>query len=248
MTALRVAVSLSGEGEVRIEGAEAHYLLRVHRVPRGGTFLAFDPEARLEADAVLTDVRGGVAVCEVSGVRPAGLVANRPLWLLQGISKGDRFDLVVRDACALGVTDIVPVATTRCAVNAREGQGRLERWKKIAVASARQCGRGDLPRVHVPVGLVGAMRMPPEQSVRLCLWEESARPIAGELEKLAGGMAVALLIGPEGGLEAGEVEQARGAGFADVSLGPYVLRTETAATAVLGVVMAWRERGLGRFR
>jgi len=237
---LRVPVRQLREGRIELDPDAARYVARVHRLRVGAALLLFDPEERLEADAVLISSDRRSVVCEASAPGPASRVAAHPLWLLQGISKGERFDLAVRDAAALGVTDIVPVAFSRCDGKLAEAsEARRRRWERIAVEASRQSGRGDVARIHPAMPPAQAFACVPEGS-RLCLWELSDRPLRSLREALQESNAISLVVGPEGGLEQEEVELARAHGFVDVSLGPFVLRTETATTAALGAMRVLR--------
>jgi 16S rRNA (uracil1498-N3)-methyltransferase len=245
MSTLRVPVAGLHQGRFDLDASASHYVARVNRLGPGDRFVAFDPEARLEADAVVVQATRRCVVCEVTGVRAATLVAVRPLWLLQGLSKGERFDLVVRDATALGVTDIVPVGLARCDVKLLDaGESRRTRWARISAEASRQCGRGDVPTLHRCMDTSQALEEVPGDALRICLWERATRPVGALADAISKASSLALLIGPEGGLEEAEVRMAQEAGFSDVSFGPYILRTETAATAALGAVRAlWGSDG-----
>jgi len=239
MRELRVPVEGLREGPFELDPAASRYVSRVNRLAAGDRFVAFDPDARLEAEARVVRVGRRAVVCELAAPRAAALIAKRPLWLLQGLCKGERFDQVVRDATALGVTDIVPVGLARCDVKLTDGSAaRPKRWARIAVEAARQCGRGDVARLYPHVDLTRAMAQVPGDALRICLWELATEPLASLASEMARATSIALLIGPEGGLESVEVQRARQAGFRSASLGPFILRTETAATATLGAVMA----------
>jgi 16S rRNA (uracil1498-N3)-methyltransferase len=240
MSTLRVPVDGLRAGTFELDAAAARYVARVHRLGHGDSFVAFDPQARLEAEAVILRADRKRITCEVKSVRTAAHTARRPLWLLQALSKGDRFDQVVRDATALGGTDIVAVACARCDVVVTDGsEARRRRWGRVSVEASRQCGRGDTVTIHPFTNLAEAIAMVPADAVRVCLWENATRPLRELQDKIVNAPSLALFIGPEGGLEQGEVEIASEHGFEPVSMGPFILRTETAATAVLGAVRAW---------
>jgi 16S rRNA (uracil1498-N3)-methyltransferase len=201
--------------------------------------MVFDPEQGVEANAVVTLSSRGRVRCEVGEVSRATCVPDVAAWLLLGVCKGDRFEWALREATALGVTEIVPVWMARSASAGTRADGkRMERWRRILVEGARQSGRGDIPGLTEPMGLEGVGELLPEDLTRVCLWEGAREPAGPWLSKGAGGLA--LMVGPEGGMEVEEVDCARALGFAVVSLGSTILRTETAVVVALG---AWR---LGR--
>ncbi len=234
MSRVRVPIRGLSPGSRELEAEAARYVGRVHRLREGDEFIVFDPERRVEAGAVVISSCRGRVRCEVGEVSRATCVPDVAAWLLLGVCKGDRFEWALREATALGVTEIVPVWMVRSASAGTRADGkRLERWRRIVVEGARQSGRGDIPGLHEPTSLEG-VRLPGEVT-KVCLWE-GARESAGPwLCKGAGGLA--LLVGPEGGMELEEVECARDQGFAVVSLGSTILRTETAVVVALG---AWR--------
>jgi 16S rRNA (uracil1498-N3)-methyltransferase len=154
----------------------------------------------------------------------------------QGISKGDRMDFVIQKAVELGVAEITPLITERCVVklNQERWQKKLLQWQKIAISACEQCGRNVVPTIHSPLALQEWMQQSTRQ-LRLTL-NPKAQMRMLQLHPPKDG--VRLLIGPEGGFSDAEVYQAEQIGFYDVSLGPRVLRTETAALASLAILQA----------
>lgn len=226
---MRVWVADLSAGERRLDPDASKYVARVHRLGPGDRFVAFDPEARLEADAVIVRVDGRSVAVALSEPRQAQALAAIEVTLLQGIGKGDKLDRVVRDATALGAARIVGVETERSVV--QRAEKRSERLRAIALDAARQSGRGDLPRIQVGVRLADALAGVTAER-RVCLDPRAPAPLS-----LSGEGSLALLIGPEGGLTPDEIALAEEHGFVRASFGSLVLRTETAATAVLGAIV-----------
>jgi 16S rRNA (uracil1498-N3)-methyltransferase len=217
----------------------SRYVARVRRVRPGEKLVLFHPGEAREADATVVEIgRSGVR-CQVLSVRASTLRAGRKITLLQAIGKGNKFDAIVRDATELGATEVVAVETIRGVVRLRErGEDRLRRWRRVAAEAARQCGRGDAPQITGPLPWTEALgRAADHHSVRLCPWEGASEPIGRVLRGLGAQEAIVIAVGPEGGLGEGEVASARAHGFSVVSLGPFILRTETVATAVLGSLL-----------
>ncbi len=221
---------------------EAAHHLRVLRVGVGDALVLFDGLG-YERDATVHAVaRNGVAVT-LRGPRREGARADgaRVTWL-QGYPKGDKLDTIVRQATELGVYAIRPVYTARSVPRERNDRGaaRVARWERIAEEAARQSGRADLPVVLPPLPLDEALvTLSDHASLRLVAWESSTRPLLDVAFDAPEAPAVALA-GPEGGLAADEVARCEAAGFVAVSLGPRVLRAETVAPALLGVLSALR--------
>ena len=238
---LRVPVSPLVTGELTLDRAASRYVARVHRLGIGEVLFLFDPAAAREAEATVVAVGRAGVVCRVGEIRPAQARTERSTTLLQGIGKGDKLDAVVRDATELGATRVVAVQTARSIVrisgNERAPE-RLARWRRIAAEAARQCGRADAPEIEGPLDLPGALALTAdERALKLCLWERATAPVGPMLRALAADTPLVVLIGPEGGLEESEVTAAEDRGFFPVSLGPLILRTETAATAILGAAL-----------
>lgn len=236
---IRAPVPGLAPGERRLEGALAHYLVRVLRLRAGDTFVAFDPATAAEADATTAWADADAITVRFGALRPGAARAAREITWIQGLAKGDKCDGVARDATELGATRIV-VATTRRSVvklDAARAAERQARWARIAQEAARQSGRADAPRVEAPRGWSDALALAADATGRFVLWERATAPLGPALlAALAGDGALAFACGPEGGLEDREVEEALAAGWTIASLGPFALRTETVAAAVLGAV------------
>ena len=235
MATLRVPLSPLQAGERELPEEQARYVRRVHRLAVGDRFLAFDPEARLEAVAEILAGDRAVRV-RLEPPRPARLVALRPLTVVQSLAKGTKVDDVVRDATELGATEVVVAVAER---SVKRG-GDPARWKRVAIEAARQCGRGDVPAVSGPTVLLELLALPLlAGTLGLCLHPGAEVSLSAELSRAASA-PVTLLIGPEGGFSDAELSAAAAAGYRLVSLGPFVLRAETACAAVLGALLASR--------
>lgn len=243
MKALRVPVESLESGDFELDQDATHYVLRVHRLQAGATLLLCDVRRGLEASASLLSASKKRALCRVEPIRTAAAVPTRATTLLQGLAKGDKLDRVIRDATALGVTRILLVATERSVVRF-EGEGadvRLLRWRRIAVEAARQCGRGNIPEISDPMPLGASLEHAADARLRFMLSPAAEHSLAKALAERPP-QSAALLIGPEGGLASNEERASSAAGFQPVRFGQFTLRTETAATAVLGALVAWRAR------
>lgn len=231
MFRIRLDVPSPAPEHVRVEGPALHHL-RVARVVPGEALEVFDGRGRAWG-AWLESLDEGAAVLRLGDARrsPTG----RTIVLLQGFPKGDKLELVLQKSTELGVSAVWPVLTARSVARPRQDAlgARHARWQRIVEEAARQSGRADVPEVAPLRPLDTAVRaLAP--GVRLLVLDEEER---GErLGQAAGDGAVALVVGPEGGLAREEVDALRGAGGVPVSLGPLVLRTETAALAALAVL------------
>lgn len=236
--ALRVPMAALAEGARVLPRDSSLYVARVHRLRAGDPILAFDPEHATEAEGKVLAVDARGVRVELFHVRPATSVSPMRLTLLQAVAKGDKLDRVVRDATALGVTRLRPIQAERSVPSYGErASARRQRWRTIAVEAARQCGRGDIPVVDEVTSLASAIVGLPGCRA-LCLDAASGVRLVQALSDWTPAEPLAVAVGPEGGWSPAEFDQMAAAGLIRVSLGTFVLRTETAATAVLGAICA----------
>lgn len=237
---VRSPIAKLAPGKRTLPAELSHHLCRVLRLRSGGRFVAFDPEAHTEADVTIEVADGGGAEVTIGSIRPANVVAGAAVVLVYALAKGDKVDAVVRDATELGATRILIARTSRTVakIDAERASTKLGRWRRVAEQAARQCGRADPPVVDGVVTWKAALEEAGlDATARFCLWENATEPLGAMLrDAIARKEPLAFAIGPEGGLTQEEAEEARVAGFAPVSLGQFVLRTETVAAAVLGAV------------
>jgi 16S rRNA (uracil1498-N3)-methyltransferase len=226
-----VDAALEPGARVVLTGSVAGHLTRVLRLRRGASVTLFNGRGG-EYTCRIEGIRGSEVTFEVGEHQPIERESPFPLTLAQGVSRGERMDLVVQKATELGVMRLVPVITERSIVRLDEEQSdrKSSHWRAIAIAACEQCGRNRLPDVALPAQLPSFLRLPAPGSVRLLLSPSAARRIE-DVPRSAGGATV--LIGPEGGLSDEEQALAEAAGYTAVNLGPRVLRTETAAIAAL---------------
>jgi 16S rRNA (uracil1498-N3)-methyltransferase len=227
---------------VIISDEDHRYLVRVLRLAVGDHVVLFDG---VGTEAVGAIIRIGPRALEVRiETRRAVDSERRPeLVLIQALSKGEKFDLVVQKTTELGVHRIIPVISERSIprLDNTKAPRRLERWQKIAREAARQSGRADVPELEPVTALPTALAATSKAALKLFFWE-SARShglrstlMPGETP-LSPPASIVIVIGPEGGFATDEVEMAKTAGFQVVGLGPRVLRTETAALVALSIL------------
>jgi 16S rRNA (uracil1498-N3)-methyltransferase len=221
-----------------VQGEDHRYLTRVLRLAVGDAVTLFDGVA-VEAEARIIRVGPRALELKVESRRQAQPLERPELTVIQALTKGDKLDLVVQKATELGVSRIIPVTSARAVprLEAMRALGRRARWQKIAREAARQSGRVDVPEVEPVTPLASALRAAPERALKLLLWEGARQAgLRPTLEAADKPKQVVIAIGPEGGFADEEVDGARDVGFSVVSLGPRILRTETAAMVTLAVV------------
>jgi 16S rRNA (uracil1498-N3)-methyltransferase len=240
--------SLPEPGDTRtIDDSRSHYLKNVLRLKEGEEIVLSDGRGA-ECEAVVSYSDGGRAELTIR-TRATRKARAVPIILAQSLPKGDKMDAIIRQVVELGVRRIVPYRSARSIprLSADKGAARVARWQRIAEESARQTGRAHIPQIDLILSFEALVRMSlPEGTCRLIFWEEEKE--AGFREALRGigetAAAYCLIVGPEGGLTADEVSQAREAGFRSVSLGRNVLKVETAAPAVVAMLQ-YEIGGLG---
>lgn len=216
-------------GRAALTPEARHYLCDVLRLGPGDAVEVFDG-AGGAWDGALEPGLEAVAV----GARREAPARGAEIVLLFALSKGEKVDLVVQKATELGAARIVPFEAERSVVrlDAEKGEDRARRWRRIAEEAARQCGRADVPEVAAPLPLAAALDAAPPGFARVLFHPEGAAPLAS-LAAAPGWVAV---IGPEGGLAPAELAACEAAGARRVSLGPRVLRAETAAVAAVALL------------
>jgi 16S rRNA (uracil1498-N3)-methyltransferase len=205
---------------IRVTGNELRHL-RTLRLGAGARLVVFDEQGN-EHEARVERVGARLAEVVVHATHRPKRESALDLVLAPALLKGNKMDLVVEKAVELGVRRIAPIATRHTLGAA----SRAERWRRIALAAAKQSGRTSVPAIDEPVPLDRLVRAP-WPGLRLIAWEDEqeqpldAVPVPAE--------AVVIVVGPEGGFAEDEVQDARAHGFTSVTLAPRVLRAETAA-------------------
>ena len=235
LTRVYVDAPLAAGKRVILEGNAASHVTRVLRLRVGDALTLFNG-AGGEYAASIEAARGGRLTVAVGEPRAVERESPLTLTLAQGVSRGERMDLVVQKATELGVSGIVPLFTERSVVRlgAQQAERKLNHWRAIAIAACEQSGRNRLPKVAPPVSLADLLRSGAEREGGRLLLSPGATSRLDALPRPA--TSVTVLIGPEGGLTNAEQEAAVTAGFLPVRLGPRVLRTETAAIAALALL------------
>ena len=218
-------------GPLRIEGPQAHYLGSVMRMKAGDPVKLFDGQSG-EWLGVAASVGKRELILEITDkLREAETVPD--LWLCAAPIKKGRIDWVAEKACELGVARLVPVLTRRTVVERLNG----ERLRAHMIEAAEQCGRTAVPELAEPVKLIALLRDWP--AGRTLFFADEAGGAAALEAMRRGGPAAAVLIGPEGGFDDDERAAIRAVpGVVGVSLGPRILRADTAAAAAIALWMA----------
>jgi len=231
LTRVYVDASLAPGTQIALVGNAASHVTRVLRLRVGQVLTLFNGRGGEHA-ASIDKAHGGEVTVSVGEHAAIERESPFPVTLAQGISRGERMDLVVQKATELGVSRLVPLLTERSVVrlDAQQADRKFNHWRAVAIAACEQCGRNRLPDVALPTQFRDFLRQAPEGGTRLLLSPEATRRIE-DVPRPERGATV--LIGPEGGLSEEEQQDAQASGFTAVRLGPRILRTETAAIAAI---------------
>ena len=229
-----VPVALESGQSLLLPEATAHHAARVLRLQVNDAITLFNGKGGEHA-AVISAI--GKRDVEVSIGVHTTVERESPLavTLVQAVSSGDRMDLTIQKAVELGVTRIVPVQSERCVsrLKGERARKRVAHWQQIVVSACEQCGRNRVPEVDALITLESWLAAEPGKVARWLLSPEAEQPLR-ELPRPV--LPIEILVGPEGGFTDTETVMARRAGYLPLRLGPRVLRTETAAPALLAVM------------
>ncbi|MDA0207113.1 MAG: RsmE family RNA methyltransferase [Acidobacteria bacterium] len=232
MALRRVFVDSVIDGRAIATGARAHHLARVVRMKAGETVEVSDGVEAWTAVAESIDPRQ-VVFTTIDVLAPPPAAAGLELHL--ALIKLPRFEWALEKATELGVAAIVPVAAERSDGGLiKAAPKRVERWARIAEEAAQQSRRLAAPSVETPLTLAEALQRP--AAVRYFIDFSGQDPTAGRLKGLSSSATVAIFVGPEGGWSDEELALAHNQGSDVISLGPQVLRSETAALAAVSIL------------
>lgn len=222
---------------VTLCGSDAHHARDVLRLKRGSLITVCDMQ---KTEYICRIENDGEPFCaRVIETRQSPCENEYRTVLFQALTKSDKFNTVVQKATELGVTQIVPVLTERCVSrpDAHSMVSKLERFRKIALSAAKQCGRGIIPEITECVSCPEALNLMKKSDFPFICYEGDGTVFIRELlQNESTHKSYAFLIGPEGGLSSGELELAKNAGIPLCGLGSRILRTETASLFVLSAL------------
>ncbi|WP_298621853.1 16S rRNA (uracil(1498)-N(3))-methyltransferase [uncultured Legionella sp.] len=207
----------------------------VLRMQPGEKLILFCGDDR-EFEATIERVKKKQVIVLVGAVNVRSRESSLNIHLAQAISKGDRMEWVMQKSVELGVASITPVISERCVVklDKERMEKKLHQWQNIVIAACEQCGRNMVPLVHPPVSFEHYVQSA-QAELKLILHPDMSKTWR---DYPLNQSDITLIIGPEGGLSNDEVELACKYGYLPLSLGPRILRTETAALTALSILQA----------
>lgn len=228
---------------VELPDEEAEHLVRVLRLGVGDEVDVFDGRGGMWRAEIVHASKKSAAIRPLQPLQPARELAIR-MTLVMSVLKGDKMDDVVRDAVMLGVAAIHPVVSERAETSmaAMARSGRLARWERIAVASAKQCGRAVVPAIHAATPLDWYWAEPTAATRVMCVEPSAGFADLMPVQRVPKASAVHVIVGPEGGWSVTEVAAAHASGAILMSLGERTLRADAVPiVAVTALLTTWGE-------
>ncbi len=225
---------------ITVLGSDVNHIKNVLRMKPGDPIIICNGQGK-DCYCIINRVSDREIVADIRSTEDTKAELPARITLFQGLPKLDKLELIIQKAVELGVYEIIPVMTARCVVrleDKKREEKKLERWQAIAEGAAKQSGRGYIPRVQPVLKFKEAVELASHMNTALIPYENASgiqltRDIIGGLQKES---SIGILIGPEGGFEASEIELAQTKGITPITLGRRILRTETAGFALLSMM------------
>jgi len=228
------------DNKLEILGKEAHHIANVLRLKEGTTVGLFDGFG-YKAIGTILDVTNDRILVKLTDDKVKNTEPPVEVTLYQALPKKDKFELVIQKATELGVARIVPIITKRTIVNidSEKSGKKLERWNKIAQEACKQSGRAYVPQISEPVNFKTVLCELKAELSLMPYEAETEKSLKQALKsfKISKPKSIGIFIGPEGGWDEEEVTMAVKKDIISVTLGPRILRTETASLAVLALIL-----------
>ncbi len=221
---------------ITITGEQARYLSLVLRVKPGDSFIVFDGLGNKYTCRIVQSRKKEITAEQITK-EPYSVESSISIILAQSIPKGDKMDFIIQKATELGVNNIVPIISERSQIRQT---GKTERWGKIALSAAQQSGREKVPNISRTISyddfIYSCSGASPASTGILLYEEEKRQGLKKILANFKHCKKIVLLVGPEGGFSKNEIDMAIAKDFTSASLGPRILRTETAPIAALSII------------
>ena len=230
-----------------ISGTDFNHIKNVLRMKEGDEFLiSCDGKSDL---CVLKEFSGDTVIAEIKEEDFQDTELPVKIYLFEGLPKSDKMELIIQKCVELGVYAIVPVEMSRCVVKLddKKKKSKVSRWQSISESAAKQSKRNTVPEIKDVMSYKEALRFAEGLDLVLLPYESKngMKDTSEALSQIKAGMSVGIIVGPEGGFEEKEVEEALSVGAEVISLGKRILRTETAAITAVGMCMLYTEMNVG---
>lgn len=229
------------EKEILITGSDVNHIKNVLRMRIGEKLVICNGQGK-DFYCIIADMSSDCIRVEIQGEEETASELKTKLYLFQGLPKKDKMELIIQKAVELGVYEIIPVITKRTIVkieDKKKEQKKMERWQSISLSAAKQSMRGLIPTIKEPMSYKEALKYAKSLDASVIPFEhaEGMEATKSLIKQMKGKQSVGIFIGPEGGFEDEEIENAISEGIAPITLGKRILRTETAGLAILSILM-----------
>lgn len=232
------------KGDTAIIKDDAAHISRVLRMEIGDEILVFDGSG-YEYIAVLTDINKNECIAKIVEKQVSLSEPEIKITLFQGIPKSTKMDYIIQKAVELGVSEIVPVEMDRCVVKLDGNKAKTEkvkRWQKISLEAVKQCGRGKIPEIKIPVDFKTAVKMlKTDYDIAIMPYEimghSGDKGLKAMLKANPNAKKIAIIVGSEGGFSDSEASFAQENAIFQCGLGKRILRTETVGSALISIIM-----------
>ena len=228
---------ISGD-RIYITGDDVKHISKVLRL-RTGDLITVCDKCKTDYDCKICEISSDRVVADIIKRYENRAESDLEIVLFQGLPKSDKMDYIVQKCVELGITKVVPVITKRAVSRPTDADKKISRWQKIAAEAAKQSGRGVIPEVSAMLSFDEALREVTEKNncINIMPYECESRSKLRDALLSGDAKRINIFIGPEGGFDELEVSAAKNSGVKTVTLGPRIMRTETAPIAVCAAVM-----------
>ena len=230
--------------QITIIGEDVNHIKNVLRKKKGEQITICNKNNSIDYLCEIEKIEEKAITCSIIEKLESNTEANIKVSIFQGLPKADKMELIIQKSVELGCYDITPVEMKRSVVKLKDKDKikKIERWQKIAEVAAKQSGRNRIPEIKDIKSIKNICNLCQEYDIVIVAYEnEKENKIRNELEKLKrsnkGNLRIAVLIGPEGGIDNWEIEMLKESGVKIVTLGNRILRTETVALNLLSIIM-----------
>lgn len=236
------------DNEIIILGQDVNHIKKVLRAKKGDELQICNSQNGENFLCEINDLENENIICKIKEKINKNVESNIEVTIFQGLPKSDKMEYIIQKSVELGVHDITPVEMKRCVVklNEKDKIKKIERWQKISEGAAKQCGRNIIPTINNVINVKNICNQIPNYDIVLVAYEkENKNTLKNELENLKNmvketkqeKIKIAVVIGPEGGLEEQDVKMLKENNAKVITLGKRILRTETVALNVLSIIM-----------
>lgn len=230
--------------EIEIVGKDVNHIKNVLRKKKGEQLIICSEDTSIDYLCEIAKLEEDAIRCNILEELDTNVESDIKVTIFQGLPKADKMEFIIQKAVELGVYDITPVEMKRCVVKLadKDKAKKMQRWQKIAEVASKQSGRNRIPKIDDVISVKNICNLCTEYDIVIVAYEkEKENKLRYELERLKSNetenLKIAVLIGPEGGIDETEINLLKENGAKIVTLGNRVLRTETVALNVLSIIM-----------